>query len=76
MMVLLRTPAPPLAAKAPVVDSGLTVLARRLSPAERAFAQVELEASVPSTLLLYAFAQGRWFVSVREVKIGQPVLLQ
>lgn len=74
LMVVLRTPVPPTQAKSPVVDSGLTVLAKRLGPAERAFAQIELDASVPSTLVFYAFARGRWFATAREVKIGQPVL--
>lgn len=74
LMVVLRTPAPPIRAKPPVVDSGLTVLARRLGPAERAFAQIELEAAGPSTLVFYVFAQGRWFATAREVKTGQPVL--
>ena len=74
MMVLVRTPLPPVAGKPNPTDSGLVVFARRLEPGERAMAQRDLQAYGQSTLALFVFAQGRWFSAVREVKIGQALL--
>jgi hypothetical protein len=47
------------------------ILARKIAPGVPAMLNIEFEITRTQRYAVYAFAQGRWFVVEREVKVGQ-----
>lgn len=47
------------------------IMARKIAPGESALVNVEFEITRTQRYAVYAFAQGRWFIAEREVKVGQ-----
>ncbi len=60
------TPAP-----APNVPLPALVAAKKFAPSARASLTTEVELGCTQWLTLVAFAQGRWFVTAREIKVGK-----
>ena len=47
------------------------VAAQRFAPGRRATLHAEFEVGASQWMTLIAFAQGRWFVAAREIKVGK-----
>ena len=66
----------PAAASKPSPAPTVFIAARKIEPGETPELKASFDFSGPDALTLLAYAQGRWFITGREIKLARPPLAQ